>query len=149
MVELYSLDKFIEGVEVLLEKTLKDLRASRGSFMAVDHREGVLKIRVAASLDKTRTLDRRIIDDTRIPLGEGIAGTVAQTQQPLLINDITELKRKFPGIKVNTVASRYESSLVVPVVEHGVTYAVLNINDKAGGGRFTEKDLDLATLLAE
>lgn len=146
---VYSPDKFIEGVEVLLEKTLKDLGASRGSFMAVDHREGVLKIRVASSLDRARVLDSRIIDETRIPLGEGIAGTVARTQKPLLINDIEELKRAFPGIKVNTDASRYESSLVIPVVENGATYAVLNINDKAGGGRFTEKDLGLAAMLAE
>jgi HD-GYP domain-containing protein (c-di-GMP phosphodiesterase class II) len=149
MVELYSLDKFIEGVEALLEKSLKDLGASRGSVMAVDHREGVLKIRVATSLSKTRALDSKIISETRIPLGEGIAGTVARTQQPLLINDIEELKRTFPGIKVTTVASRYESSLVIPIVEHGVTYAVLNINDKVGGGKFTEKDLNFAAMLAE
>ena len=149
MDELNSLDKFVEGVEILLEKALKDLGAARGSVMVVDHREGVLKIRVATSARHTPALDRKIIDETRIPLGEGIAGTVARTQQPLLINDIEELKRTFPGIKVTTVASDYESSLVIPIVEHGVTYAVLNINDKAGGGKFTEKDLAFAAMLAE
>ncbi len=149
MTNLFTLDRFIEGVEVLLEKSLKDLGASRGSLMVVDHKEGVLKIRVAMSVNSSRRLGRDIIAETRIPIGEGIAGTVARPQQPLLINDIEEVKRQFPGLKLTTDSSRYESSLVIPIVDGGVTTAVLNINDKAGGGRFTEENLHFALMLAE
>lgn len=149
MVELLAMEEFIESVEVLLEKSLKDLGASRGSLMLVDHKEGMLKIRVATSACKSHALDKDIIDDTRIPIGEGIAGTVARTQKPLLINDIEELKKQFPGLKLKTDSSRYESSLVIPIIDHGVTTAVLNINDKVGGGRFTEDNLHFAAMLAE
>jgi HD-GYP domain-containing protein (c-di-GMP phosphodiesterase class II) len=149
MVEIFTLDKFIEGIETLLEKTLNELGAARGSLMVVDHKEHVLKIKVATSLNKSESMDKDIIANTKLKLGEGIAGTVAQTQEPLLINDIMELKRRFPRIKVITDSSRYQSSLVVPIVDKGVTVAVLNINDKMDGSRFTEDNLRLASMLAE
>jgi len=149
MAEIFTIDKFIEGIETLLEKTLNELGAARGSLMVMDHKERVLKIRVATSLNRSESMDKGIIANTRLKLGEGIAGTVAQTQEPLLINDMMELKQRFPKIKVLTDSNRYQSSLVVPVVEKGITVAVLNINDKMDGSRFTEDDLKLASMLAE
>ncbi len=149
MVELFTLDKFIDGIETLLEKALKDLGASRGSLMVVDHKEGVLKIKVAKSINKSEKLDDRIISETRLKIGEGIAGTVARTREPLLINDIMELKKRFPKIRVITDSAQYQSSLVVPVLENGTCIAVVNINDKVAGGVFTEENLKLASMLAE
>ncbi|HEX9861313.1 MAG TPA: GAF domain-containing protein, partial [Nitrospirota bacterium] len=149
MVELYTIDKFVEGIESLLRKTLDDLGASRGSVMVVDRKKGELKIKVALADGASRSLDTSIIADSRAKLGESISGMVAETKEPLLINDIEDLRKRFPKLKTQTDSARYESSLVVPVVENDVAVAVLNINDKKGGGKFTEDNLKLAMMLAE
>lgn len=149
MVELYTIDKFVEGIESLLKKTLTDLGAARGSLMVVDRKKSELKIKVALSVNPSHSLDDSIISNTRIKLGESISGMVAQTKEPLLINDIDDLRKKFPQMKTRTNSARYESSLVVPVIENGIAVAVLNINDKVDGGKFTEENLKLALMLAE
>ncbi|HLB25028.1 MAG TPA: GAF domain-containing protein, partial [Nitrospirota bacterium] len=149
MVELYSLDRFVDGIETLLKKTVKDLGAARGSLMAVDHREKVLKIKVATSLNPSGALHREIIEKTRTKVGDGVAGMVAKTGKPLLINDIEELKKAFPRLRTSTDAGSYESSLVVPIKDEGSVIAVLNISDKKDGGKFTEEDLHSAELLGE
>jgi HD-GYP domain-containing protein (c-di-GMP phosphodiesterase class II) len=149
VVEIFPLDRFKDGIEILLRKTLSDLGAVRGSLMVVDHRQGVLRIKVAISLDEGGALDPEIVESTRPALGEGVAGMVAVTQESLLINDPDELERLFPNFPRVTDPEAYRSSLVIPIVEDGTTVAVLNINDKQRGDRFTEKDLRLAEVLAE
>ncbi|MBI5189370.1 MAG: GAF domain-containing protein [Nitrospirae bacterium] len=149
MAEIYTIDKFVDGVETLLRKALKDLGAMRGSLMVLDNREKVLRIKVAVSLNPSGSLGQAIIDGTRLKLGEGVSGMVAQTKKPILINDMEELKRQFPGLQTTTDSARYESSLVVPILEDGLTVAVLNINDKVDGGRFTNNDLLTSEMLAE
>ncbi len=149
MVQMFPLDRFKDGIEMILRKTLSDLGAVRGSLMVVDHKEAVLKIKVAVSLDEKTALDVAIVDGTRPALGEGVAGMVAVTQEALLINNPAELERAFPNLRKVTNPDAYHSSLVIPVVDDGATVAVLNINDKQQGDRFTEKDLHLAEVLAE
>jgi len=146
---MFTLNKFAEGIENILNKALKDLGAMRGSLMVVDHAEKTLRIKVATSLNQTEALGQNIIESTKQNLGEGIAGHVAKTQKPLLINDIKDVKKRFPDMKVDTDSARYESSLVLPIIEDGATVAVLNINDKVNGGKFTAGNLKLAEMLAE
>jgi len=149
MVDFYVVDKFVDSIKTMLDKTLKDLGAMRGSLMVVDLREKVLKIKVATSINSIESIGRDIIENSRPGIGEGVAGIVAETQKPLLINDIEELKKTYPSLITSTDSARYESSLVVPIVEHGITIAVLNINDKLDGKKFTTEDLRLAVMLAE
>lgn len=149
MVELYTIDKFVDGIETLLKKTMSDLGAMRGSLMLVDQASGVLRVKVALSDDPERPVDINLALGTEASLDESISGLAAKTKEPLLINDIKDLLKKFPNIKLNTTASRYTSSLVVPVVEDGLSIAVLNINDKKDGGKFTRDNIQLASMLAQ
>jgi len=148
-VQIVPVGKYTGSIKTLLNKALKDLGASRGSLMIYDHKDKVFKIEVAASITPEKTLDMNIIEKTRVRFGEGISGIVAETQKTLLINDIEELKREFPKMKIDTEASAYTSSLVIPIIEKDRTVAVLNINDKLDGGKFNEDHLHAAEMLAE
>ncbi len=148
MVKLYALDRFIDGVENLLLKALKDLKAENGSLMVVNSTEKVLKIKAAASLNSD-PLSKGIVKNTKVKLGHSVSGMVAKTGKPIIINDLAQLKKDFPGIKVETDSAKYSSSLIVPILEESVAIAVLNINNRTGGGKFTRKDLKLAEMLAE
>jgi HD-GYP domain-containing protein (c-di-GMP phosphodiesterase class II) len=149
VVEAVTVGKYTGSIKSLLNKALKDLGASRGSLMVLDHKESVFKIELAASINPEDVLDRNIVKNTRVKLGEGISGSAAKLMKPLLINDIDDLKVRFPDIKTDTEASSYKSSLVIPIIEKGRAIAVLNINDKMDGGSFTEDHLHLAEMLGE
>ncbi|HEY3347510.1 MAG TPA: HD domain-containing phosphohydrolase [Nitrospirota bacterium] len=149
MVEVYTIDRFIDGIETLLKKALKDLGAARGSLMVIDHKEKVLRIKVASTIDGSFHMEKNIVEQTKLQFGEGVSGLVAKLKRPMLINDIEDIKREFPNLKISTDSARYDSSLVIPILEEGLTAAVLNINNKQDGGSFTQNDLNLAEILAE
>jgi len=84
-------------------------------------------------------------------VGEGIAGRVAATQSPLLVQDIekTELKGLRTGGKYSTA-----SFMVTPLtVSYPIRYqrrrvGVINVSDKHSGEPFTEQDLEFLSTLA-
>jgi signal transduction histidine kinase len=68
---------------LVLERTMRTVRASIGSVMLVDRQRGVLRV-VAA-----RGGSEDIPVGTEVPLGEGVAGKVAQAGEATLIHDGT------------------------------------------------------------
>jgi len=86
-----------------------------------------------------------------VRVGEGIAGRVAATQSPLLVQDIekTELKTLRTGGKYSTA-----SFMVTPLtVSYPIRYqrrrvGVINVSDKHSGEPFTEQDLEFLSTLA-
>ena len=109
--------------------------ASSGSVMLLDEGELV----VAAAVGNSVALGRRVA------LGDGIAGHVARTMQPLLINGQAS-PALFPGLgkRVNQVGS----SLCVPLVERGELLGVLNLSAEKADC-FSEYDLRAISLFAE
>lgn len=67
----------------------------------------------------------------RIPLGRGVCGTSASTQETLLVEDV----HAFPGHIACDAASN--SEIVVPIVQDGKLIGVLDI-DSPSKGRFDE-----------
>ena len=82
----------------------------------------------------------------RIPIGQGVCGTAAQTGQTQLVADV----HSFPGHIACDSAS--ESELVVPILRDGEVIAVIDC-DSPRTGRFSETDAtgleQLAGILAE
>ena len=81
----------------------------------------------------------------RVPLGEGIAGHVARTREPLLIDGDAD-PGDFPGLIPHDVA--IESAISVPLVNRHDLLGVLNVN-AAAGRTFTEYDLRAMSVFAE
>jgi L-methionine (R)-S-oxide reductase len=69
----------------------------------------------------------------RIPLGRGVCGTAAKTQETLLVEDVS----KFPGHIACDAAS--QSEIVVPIVKNDVLIGVLDI-DSPETSRFDQQD---------
>lgn len=83
----------------------------------------------------------------RLKRGEGLAGQVAETMEPVLVSDVTKDPRW---------ASRFDAStgfvtrsiLCVPMVNKGKCIGCLQLVNKLGGQLFSERDLHLSMSLA-
>jgi signal transduction histidine kinase len=106
-------------------------------------------------LDKTRSelfikmsygLDEWVVENTRVKVGEGIAGKVAESAVPLLIDNIE--KNEVYSCPNNP---QYEtvSLLSVPLVVNDVVVGVINVNNKTSGAPFGQDDLNLLISFSE
>jgi diguanylate cyclase (GGDEF)-like protein len=83
-----------------------------------------------------------------LKVGEGIAGTVAQTGRPMLINDAPKSPLFNPQMDRMT-GFKTRSVLCVPLRSRGKTLGVLEMMNKRGGSGFTEADLETTYMFAE
>lgn len=117
------------------------LGANTSSLMLCDHLSGDLVVRSA------RGLDEKVLQGTRLRMGDRLAGWVAAEGKPLLVEDMDGDSR-FGTIDDNT---RYSSRslLSVPVKRDGKVIGVLNLTDKHTDQAFTDKDLKIAQVVVE
>lgn len=133
--------------ERLLNDILKGLcnqvGATRGSIMLFDNKEKVLKVAMAYGID------RILWDFIKIPIGDGIAGTVANTKKSVIITGSPDDKnykklRKREDIK---------AAICVPLIKENHLVGVLNLANQSNINAFSEKDLsfvnDVSNLVTE
>jgi len=82
----------------------------------------------------------------RLPLGEGVAGWVAKEATPTLIVDAYADPRFHPEVDRLT-GYRTRSMACVPLIYRGRVIGVAQCINKAGGGVFTESDMEIFSLL--
>ncbi len=88
-----------------------------------------------------------IVTRYKIKLGEGIAGMVAQSREPILINDVTTDKR-FAGKYDQISGFKTHSILCAPMVASGELVGVVEVLNKKTPGGFTAGDQGLLESLA-
>ncbi len=89
-------------------------------------------------------LPEKVMTETRIKLGEGIAGKVALEKEPrLLKKGIKEQESKS-----EEKAVEIPSALCVPMVFRESVIGVLNVKGKPDGSNFGQSDVELLTMLA-
>jgi diguanylate cyclase (GGDEF)-like protein len=125
-----------EVLETILECAHELLGSRDGSIMLV-HGEDELRT-VCSSGDSGAR-------GARIKLGEGIAGRVASTREPLLVNGVIDPAR---GQRDPAVHPPPTSSLCVPLIHRDVLLGVLNIN-AAEGRTYNEHQLRALSLFGE
>jgi response regulator RpfG family c-di-GMP phosphodiesterase len=123
-----------EILKLIVQNGMSTFNAQVVSLMLLDREEGTLKINSAEGLSP------EIIENTRVQLGEGIAGKVAKTGQPLLLVDFMDIER--PDIEKGV-----KSALSVPLKIKNEVVGVLNVS-KTSRYKFTENDLKLLFNLA-
>ena len=134
---------FDEALRTLIEGATELLDVERGSIMILDRATQTLAIRVSKGINE------EVVRQVRIPLGEGIAGSVASSGVPLMVRDIRELP-----LWQRTVTTeqrddyRDHSALCVPLVIHGAVQGVMNFNHKRGLEPFDAADLEFALVIA-
>uniref|UniRef100_A0A831UG05 diguanylate cyclase n=1 Tax=Geobacter metallireducens TaxID=28232 RepID=A0A831UG05_GEOME len=114
--------------------------ASCGSLMFIDENGENLKIEAALGMNM------QLAQSMVVQVGSGIAGKVAASGNPLLVNDIEKDKRiAIP----NRPRFKTKSFVSIPIKLREETVGVLNLSDKRNQGIFTEADLNLLSTFAE
>ncbi|MFB0527823.1 MAG: HD domain-containing phosphohydrolase [bacterium] len=146
VVELDNLLKATEAIasamqldpllDMIMELGMKVLDAEGCSVLLVDEKEKKLQF-VAASGAKKEEVKKLSLD-----MGEGVAGWVAQNDQPLLIEDVSQDAR-FSKKVDETLGQETKSLICVPLKVKERTIGVMEVMNKRGDRTFTERDMVL------
>ena len=119
--------------EIIMDKSAELVDAEKGSLMMFDKGENTLSVRAAKGVDK------EILRNIKVKIGEGISGLVAQKGEPIIVKDIEK------EITARKNRSRYKtrSFVSVPLKVDDRIIGVINISDKITGEIFSEDDLQL------
>lgn len=131
-----------EIVETILERISQLVPAKNWSLLLLDETKGELFFQVAVGLDE------EITKDIRIALGEGVAGTVALTGEPLVVRDVEEEPR-FTS-KVDALSGfRTRSLICLPLKLRGRALGVVEIVNPVDHSLFEEPQMTLLSILAD
>jgi hypothetical protein len=135
---LAATDNINAIAHLMLDLAIKHIGAEKGSLMLVNTRQELYIL-------SSRGIDEKLAETYRVKIGEGIAGTVAQSRVPVLVKDIDKDER-FKNIKRDRYKTR--SFISCPVLGKDKVLGVLNINDKKNGEPFSEDEFALAKIIA-
>ena len=124
-------------LETIVERAVKLLSASNGGMYLYDAAHGDLVV--------TMTTHASTPVGTRLKMGEGMAGRVAQTRQPLVVDDYGN----WPGRSPQYEGTPIIAVLEVPMLYGGQLIGVLVVEENRTTARkFTEEDARLLSLFA-
>ncbi len=127
-------------VNLIVETACNLLHSETGSLMLINQ-SNELYIVAAKGLSKD------IIENTKMKIGEGIAGIVASTGKYYFVENIeTDVRFLRPNLE-----EKYEtkSFISVPLKIKNKVIGVLNINSSKNNKPFTQRDVELLTLFAD
>ncbi|MDO9556600.1 MAG: GAF domain-containing protein [Coriobacteriia bacterium] len=119
-----------------LDGALELLGAKAGSIMLLDEKKEFLSVAVASGLSEEFT-------EARERVGEGIAGHVAKTAQPLLLREGMEDARFEKHERVRGITD----AISVPIKTVGEVIGVFNVDSKREG-IFSTGDVEMFSVLA-
>ena len=126
-------------VDGLLALVGDDMQAQRCSLVLRSPEPGVLYLAAA------RGIAPHVTQGARIVLGEGVAGRVAESRQPLLVQDVNDA-RSHPLLRDQYFTTG--SFICFPLEYHGELVGVLNLTNRAQRGVYSDEDVERVRLLA-
>lgn len=120
---------------LIVQIVKRETKADRVSLMLLDETSRELTIEAAVGMPSD------IVKSARGMVGQGIAGSVAQTGEALLLNGAVKHSWEEEGEPIS-------SAICVPLKVKGRVIGVLNSSNVAREGSFTKSDLDMMTILA-
>ncbi|MBN1687741.1 MAG: SpoIIE family protein phosphatase [Candidatus Omnitrophica bacterium] len=128
----------------LIMKTAEGvMRAKASSLMLLDERKNELVFRVASG-NKGDHLKEKF----RVKVGEGIAGWVAKTGKPVIVDNPRNDKR-FAQRFDQATGFKTQALICVPLLSKGKKIGVLEAMNPIGRNTFSGKDLELFEAFAE
>jgi len=88
------------------------------------------------------------VNDIRLKLGEGIAGSVAQKKSPYFVHDTAKEKDFSQKVDIRT-GFKTKSIIAVPLLCHDKVYGVIEIINPADGTLFSEEELFILQTIAD
>lgn len=133
---------FAEFVRELLLVVMKTVKSEAGSILEIDHKNQCFFFRAMAGQSSDR------LGQFVIPVGQGIVGHVAESRQPLIVNNVAENKVHLKAIQ-NAVGFETRNMIALPIVVRGRVYGVLELLNRLGEDDFTPEDVELLTYICE
>jgi signal transduction histidine kinase/CheY-like chemotaxis protein len=145
LVALYEISKAIfstiemnDLLEIIVDLTMRVLQADDTSVMLFDEQN---KLYIAISYG----LEEQIRRDTRLAVGERIAGWVAEYKQSLLLLNGLKDDFRFEGVRGR---EEIKSSLVIPLLKNDKLLGILTVNRMRIVNNFNKGDLYKANIFA-
>jgi hypothetical protein len=145
---LYLIDKVLtldastedprQLVDGLLSIVGDDMQSQRCSLMLRAPEPGLLYLAGA------RGIAPGVSEGARIRIGDGVAGRVAASREPLLVRDVSEAKQH-PLLRDQYFTTG--SFISFPLVYHDELVGVVNLTNRAMHGVFGEEDIERVRLL--
>ena len=136
-----------ELYDVLVRLVAQHLKARRVSVFICEADSDTMTLVASVGIEDQHAVGRTV------RVGEGIAGRVAASESPLLVEDIDKTDLRTMGSRGRYATASF---MITPLtVSYPIRYqrrrvGVINVSDKISGQPFTEQDLDfLSTLSAQ
>lgn len=139
---LFDLDELFESLARIVAQ---HLQASRVSVLVSEPDGKTMQLVAAVGITKREAFE------SQVKVGEGIAGRVASSQEPLLVQDIEKTEFKSQG---NGTNYKTPSFMIAPMmVNYPIRYqrkrvGVINVSDKRSGEPFDDQDLEFLSTLS-
>lgn len=151
---LYSIGKAMNYIsdlknllQYILSQAIEVTSAEKGSLMLYDMETDQLNIRVLAGMEDTDFQDKvnnNEIECRSFKPGEGIAGRVYLTANPIIVNNIKE-----DDVFIDSETSYVRSIACIPMVVYSEVIGVINVTNKRHGKEFTEEDVEMLKAVAD
>ncbi len=124
-------------LHTIVERARALLRATGGGIYLYDAERNDLEMVVSVGLT--------VPAGSRLPLGQGMAGRVAQSRQPLIMDDY----QTWEGRALQYASIPFRAVIQTPMIYEEELIGVLAVHEVGESERkFTQRDLDLLTLFA-
>jgi transcriptional regulator with GAF, ATPase, and Fis domain len=133
---------FHDFTREILMTVMSVVRCEAGSLLELDHSTNMLFFRAVAG----RSSDR--VSRFVVPMGKGIVGFVAESRQPILVNNVEENEVYLKSIQA-AVGFEARNLVALPIVIKGRVYGVLELLNRVGESTFDQADLELLTYLTD
>jgi len=128
-------------IELIMQKVQQLIPSEAWSMLMLDEEKGELTFELALG-EKGKD-----VSTLRVKVGEGVAGWVAQTGKPTIVND-TSRDPRFARRFDDQTHFVTRSILCAPLISRGRTIGVVQVINRQGG-KFTPADLQLLLTLVE
>ncbi len=118
------------------------VEASASSVYELDEATGELFIRLARGEKKVPARE------IRLRVGEGIAGNVVQSGEPIIVQDV-EQDSRFNNRFDHMTGFKTRSMICVPLIVRGRPTGAIQVINKKSGEEFTHTDLELLTAASQ
>ncbi len=131
-----------EILSLIMNKISQLVEAENWSLLLKDEETGELYFEVVVGIDKA------LVDDVKIPLGIGIAGIVAQSGEPLFIENAEKDNRVYREVDRRSGFTT-KSLICLPLKIHGKTLGVIEIVNVEDPETFRKMKLPVLSILAD
>lgn len=137
-----SVNNLDQLLELIIETATRMMQAKASSLLLLDKKTRKLYFKVVTGEKKNE------VKAYQLKLGQGIAGTVAQKGEPLLIPDVSKDPRWYKEISEST-GFKTRSIACVPMKVDAQTIGVVQVIDKIDGSPIVSEDMKILEVFAE